>query len=125
MSRYRKDVGDFGEAAAAAYLEAQGYEILCRNYRTPAGELDLVARQGGCLVFAEVKTRSTVNYGLPAEAVGWRKQAHMRQAAARWLEDSPFEGEMRFDVLEVLVSSRGGQFLLEGINHLPGVILEE
>ena len=65
-----KKFGDSGEAFAAEYLAGKGFSILERNYRTPMGEIDLIARDGRVLVFIEVKTRKTERYGRPALAVG-------------------------------------------------------
>ena len=69
-----KRLGDRGEEAAAKFLANKGYKILARQFRTPLGELDLVARDGGTLVFVEVKTRRSLRFGLPSDAVGVTKQ---------------------------------------------------
>jgi len=74
-------IGGWGESAAAEYLQLRGYEIVERNARTPSGEIDIVARHDGIMVFVEVKTRTSRRYGLPEEAVTPRKQAHMLAAA--------------------------------------------
>jgi len=77
--------------------------VVDRNWRCRSGELDLVVRLGGLVVFCEVKTRSSDAFGLPAEAVGRQKQQRIRMLAARWLEESPSPAaEIRFDVAAVL-----------------------
>lgn len=110
---WRRLLGAQGEAIAAQWYEAHGYEVLARNWRRREGEIDLVLRQGSIYVFAEVKTRTTDAFGVPAEAVNRDKQARLHRLAARWLrEDSPGPAlDIRFDVVSIL----GGQIeVLEG-----------
>ncbi|MCB0976558.1 MAG: YraN family protein [Acidimicrobiales bacterium] len=105
MTAARLRLGSRGEDRAAAWYRSNGYEILDRNWRCRDGELDLVCRRGGTLVFSEVKTRSSLAYGHPAEAVTPNKQRKVRQVARRWLgerEDSWRPEEIRFDVVAVL-----------------------
>jgi putative endonuclease len=98
------ELGARGEAIAVAYLTDSGLHVLDRNWRCREGELDLVARDGDALVFCEVKARSGVGYGHPAEAVTPAKRRRIRLLAQRWLaahdEHAP---EVRFDVVGVLV----------------------
>lgn len=120
--RVKDAVGKFGEQRAVEHLAAIGLEILDRNWRCRAGELDIVARDGQQLVFVEVKTRSSLAFGAPAEAVDRAKSARIRELALRWimaqreLGAQPFWSTLRFDVVSV-VRGRAG---LE-IVHLPGV----
>jgi putative endonuclease len=95
--------GRGAEDAAARYLEARGLTVLARNYRTRAGELDLVAREGRCLVFVEVRARRSGAFGTPAETVGARKRARLVAAAAHYLQASAgaHPPPCRFDVLSV------------------------
>ncbi len=97
-----KRLGAWGENRAADYLTARGMQILARNYRTPYGELDIIARDGECLVLAEVKTRSGLSYGNPLEAVTPVKQQHLRRAAALYLQTHPAPGAVRFDVISIV-----------------------
>jgi putative endonuclease len=83
----RRALGASGEDAAAAWYEANGYEVVARNWRCRQGELDLVARRGRTFVFCEVKTRTTTAFGAPVEAVTRTKQARIRVLAARWLSE--------------------------------------
>jgi putative endonuclease len=76
--------GERGEALAARFLADQGLTVLSRNWRCPEGELDLVLTDGHTLVVCEVKTRTTDNYGPPAEAVDDAKAARIRRLARRW-----------------------------------------
>jgi putative endonuclease len=103
LARHRVVLGVRGEDLAAAWYEQQGYQVLDRNWRCAAGELDVVARRGRTTVFCEVKTRTTGAYGSPAEAVTPAKQARVRRLAARWLANGVSRpGTVRFDVASVL-----------------------
>ena len=84
----RRRLGAEGEARAAAYLEARGYRIVAANARADGVEIDLIARKGGLLVFAEVKTRRSRSAGLPEEAVDGRKRARLVRGARAWLASS-------------------------------------
>ena len=95
--------------------ERDGYVILERNYRVREGELDVIARRGRIVVFCEVKTRRSDRWGLPAEAVEWKKQARLRRLAARWMrERQPGEVDVRFDVVSIVVGEDG-----PGLTHFP------
>lgn len=103
MTDGRRRLGAHGETLAAAWYVARGYELLDRNWRCAAGEIDLVLREGRTLVVCEVKTRSTLVYGSPAEAVTARKRARLRRLAARWLAAHHVHvANVRFDVAAVL-----------------------
>jgi putative endonuclease len=110
----RRVLGADGEAAVAAWYEAQGYEVLDRNWRCRDGELDLVVAREGVLVFCEVKTRRSTTFGAPVEAVTTTKQRRLRGLALRWLADHPERrsGDLRFDVGSVLVA-RGAPATIE------------
>ncbi len=106
MSAHNRALGLRGEDAAAAWYEAQGYEVVARNWRCRDGELDLIVRHGRTFVFCEVKARSSMAFGAPVEAITYQKQARLRRLAARWLEASPVRArEIRFDVASVLGGS--------------------
>jgi putative endonuclease len=99
----RRFLGDRGEDLAAAFLKKQGYKILERNYRTPLGEVDIIARQRGVLVFIEVKTRRSGKFGSPQEAVHPAKQERLRNLAEYYLSQKRLgEVAVRFDVVGIL-----------------------
>jgi putative endonuclease len=99
----RQALGAQGEAMAASWYEANGYEVLARNWRCRDGEIDLIVRRQRTIVFCEVKTRTTTAFGSPAEAVTHTKQVRLRHLAARWLDESPIRpGRIRFDVAAIL-----------------------
>ena len=105
MKDSRRQLGDHGEDLAAGALKKQGYKILARNYTTPLGEIDLIARQGGCLVFVEVKTRTSYRFGGPGEAVHAAKQARLRRLADYYLKQKRLgEVPVRFDVVGVTLA---------------------
>ena len=104
MNRRRQ--GAAGEAEAARFLEQAGYQILERNYRTRAGEIDLIARKGNLLVFVEVKMRSSEAFGRPEEAIDSRKQKKIIEIAQVYLAEHPCAAQdIRFDV--IALTSRG------------------
>ena len=111
-------LGRFGEQVAADHLEAAGLVVLDRNWRCETGELDLVAADGDELVVVEVKTRRSLAYGTPAEAVTWSKLARLRRLAAAWLDAHDVHpGSVRIDVVAITVPRRGGP----QVEHLVGV----
>lgn len=117
MMRAKDAVGVYGERVAARYLQEHGFRILDRNWRCSAGEIDLVAADGRALVICEVKTRSSLAYGQPAEAVIGRKAARLRRLGAVWLAEhgSGWE-QIRFDVVSVLRQPRGAAV----VHHIEG-----
>jgi putative endonuclease len=104
MKDPRRQLGNRGEDLAAAALKKQGYKILERNYTTPLGEIDLIARQGGELVFIEVKTRKSLRFGAPQDAVSAPKQARLRKLAEYYLKRQRLgEVPARFDVVGITI----------------------
>ncbi|HWP57423.1 MAG TPA: YraN family protein [Candidatus Acidoferrales bacterium] len=102
MADSRKVLGKEGERLAEDYLKKKGYKVLERNYRCPLGELDLVALDGRVVVFVEVKIRTDERFGHPLEAVHWRKQDKMIQAAQFFLAQYKLhQREARFDVVGI------------------------
>ncbi|MBI4227085.1 MAG: YraN family protein [Candidatus Omnitrophica bacterium] len=103
-SNFRQQLGAAGEQAAVTELRRRGYRILERNVRTVLGELDLVARDGTMLCFIEVKTRRSMAFGLPQEAITRQKQWHLIRMAQWYLKARGLSGRpARFDVVGVLM----------------------
>lgn len=95
--------GNIGEDIAVAHLKKHGYKILQRNFSCQFGEVDIVAQQEDYIVFVEVKSRSNTSFGMPREAVDWRKQQRIVNCASLWLTAKRKVGSpVRFDVVEVL-----------------------
>ncbi len=115
----RHALGRAGEEHAARHFERLGFDVLARRHRTRFGELDLVVRDGGLLVFAEVKARRAGS-GRPFDSLHDPKQRQVRRMAAAWLHDAaerPFFEFLRFDAVGVTVGARGELVALE---HLEG-----
>lgn len=114
-----KDVlGRRGEELAAGFLEGQGMRIVDRNWRCAEGEIDIVALDGDALVIAEVKTRKSLAYGHPFEAVGIDKLARLHRLGSAWCRDHELRMPLRrVDVIAVVDNGTGGP----AIEHLKGV----
>jgi putative endonuclease len=105
MTQARRLLGSLGEQSACRFLDEAGYRVVARNYRVRSGEIDIVAERDDTLVFCEVKTRTSVLYGLPEEAVTWSKQRRLRRLAAEYLHrEGRHARRVRFDVISVRVA---------------------
>lgn len=105
MTARHLEVGRRGEAVAEQWYRRRGYRLVARNWRTDAGEIDLVLMRGRRLVFCEVKTRSTGRAGAPVDAVDEAKQRRLRLLGQRFLSSHDLAGvPHRFDVVEVTAS---------------------
>jgi putative endonuclease len=105
--------GKAGEEAASRYLKRLGYRILEQNYRTPVGELDIIAMDKDTLVFVEVKSRRTDSFGSPEDAVGPHKQRQMARAALMYMTTKKkTDLQCRFDVVGI-TASEGREPVLE------------
>ena len=100
--------GRWGEAVAADYLQKKGYHILEHNFNFHHTEIDLITRDGSYLVFVEVKTRSSADFGSPEEALTPRKKYHLRRAAEGYLYLNNLNNiDCRFDVISILFGPDG------------------
>lgn len=108
--------GELGERAAEKFLRKAGLKFLARNFRSDRGEIDLIFRDGDCLVFIEVKTRSSETWTRPAAAVDARKKRLLSQTALDYLRliKNP-QVKFRFDIVEVLLS----EGKVREVRHLP------
>lgn len=103
MSRHLR-TGQDGEQIACDHLEGKGWIVMERNYRFERAEVDIVAYDQFRIVFLEVKTRSSIRFGYPDEAIDERKQRQIRKAAMAWLYERKMErSPIRFDVISVLL----------------------
>lgn len=114
----KQALGAYGETLAARYLVGQGMVLLDRNWRCEAGEIDLVLRDGDALVVCEVKTRSSLRYGTPHEAVGETKLDRLRRLAVRWIEERGVAvRDIRIDLVAIVRPRRGASVL----EHVRGI----
>jgi putative endonuclease len=114
----RRDLGAFGERLAATHLEAKGYRIRHRNFRCPEGEIDIVAEDGDCLVFVEVRTRRGDALGTPAESITEAKERRLVAVARAYLQEyESLPANQRIDVVGVELTPQGR---LLGVQHIEG-----
>ncbi|BCR03947.1 UPF0102 protein [Desulfuromonas versatilis] len=115
MTRQRLSLGQWGEDQAVRYLQGLGMKIVERNFRTPVGEIDIIARHRKTLVFVEVKTRRSAAFGTPQEAVGAFKQRQILRTAQWYLAQGHGRGlQPRFDVVAVRPAADTA-----AIEHIP------
>ena len=106
MTESRLTLGAWGEDRATEYLCQQGFKIVERNFTTPVGEIDIIAKNRQFVVFAEVKTRRSNAFGTPQEAVGQRKQRQIARTAQWYLQNNAkLKLQPRFDVIAILCQS--------------------
>lgn len=111
-----KEIGNFGEDKACEFLEKNGISVIKRNYHARVGEIDIIAKDGSTIIFAEVKTRSSKSYGTPGEFVNLSKQKKIIKTAIYYLGCDDID--MRFDVIEVMYRMRGDAAEVTEINHI-------
>src|SRR5215813_13663764 len=114
--------GTLGERAAKKHLKQQGLKFLTANFRSDRGEVDLVFRDDGCLVFVEVKTRSSEDWVRPAAAVNKERRQRLSRAALDYLRllKNP-QVKLRFDIVEVLLEEGA----VREVRHLPNTFAME
>lgn len=110
MSQTKRQEGERGETIAVSYLKKHGYTIIERNFRTRNGEIDVIAidhtQKPHTLCFIEVKTRTTLAYGTPLEAIGYYKLQALQRTAAYYVLSHPHLPEhMRLDAVSIILSS--------------------
>ena len=108
-------IGKYGENLARKFLEGKGYEILCMNYSSFYGEIDIISKKGDILVFVEVKARKNVDFGYPFEAVDRFKMEKILTTSYFYLQENNIEDvQLRFDIVEVYLRDKK-------INHMENV----
>jgi putative endonuclease len=115
--RAKDALGRYGENVAVRHLVDAGLTIVATNWRCADGEIDIVARERDVVVICEVKTRSSIAFGTPAEAITRTKADRLRRLAMLWLREHPAGGaDVRFDVVSVLLPRAGAP----AVEHLRG-----
>ena len=116
MTKERLDLGKLGEDLALKKITGLGYKCITRNYRCSLGEVDLIARDGDCLVFMEIKTRRSKSLGYAKEAVNARKKRQLSKVALAYMKaNNCCDVKSRFDV--VAITMRGGKEQIEVIKN--------
>ena len=109
----KKELGKQGEEIAIRFLKKKGYRILLRNYVCKMGEMDIIAREKDTLVFVEVKTRTSTEFGPPQLAVNSRKQRQLSKVALNYLNEKRLKDvKARFDVVAILLRQKGEEIEL-------------
>ena len=108
------ELGKRGEEIAREYLENAGYRILNVNWKYARAEVDVIAEQGGKLIFVEVKTRTSTDYGHPEDFVDRKKEKQLEFASAAYIEMKNHQGEVRFDIIAIVFENKD----LYKINHI-------
>lgn len=121
MLFYKQNIGKIGEDAATKFLKKLGYKILCRNFRNSYGEVDIIAKDKSCTVFIEVKTRTSVDFGYPSEAVDCRKQNKIIMVAQTYPKIS-YNSYIRFDIVEVYIDKNSKK--INEINHIKNAFMK-
>lgn len=119
MPTARSRLGARGEEIAREYLVAKGYEIVATNFRCPWGEVDIIARHGDYLVFAEVRTqRGPSGFGTPQESLSRRKRERLVATAETYIQSCPTPPtEWRIDLIALQLEGRGGTGQVEHIEN--------
>ena len=111
--RSKREKGKIGEDVAIEFLKNKGYEILEQNYYYNHGEIDIIAKENGVLVFVEVKSRRSARFGEPQESVTPKKQELLRRTAEGFVQERNIgEMECRFDVVAVLFTDGSAECTL-------------
>ncbi len=117
----RRDTGIRGEKLAQGFLKKRGYRILETNYRCPEGEIDIVAKDKDSLVFIEVRTKTSLEFGSPEESITLTKKERLRTTASRYRQthnDLPLS--WRIDVVAVELNQQGKLLRIELIENAVG-----
>ena len=117
----RRNTGILGEKYARDFLKKRGYRILETNYRCPQGEIDIVARYKDSLVFIEVRTKTSQEFGTPEESITWAKRNRMRATAFHYLQaHSDLPQLWRIDVVAIELDRKGKPSRIELIENAVG-----
>ena len=117
----RRDTGILGEKLAQDFLKKQGYRVIETNYRCPEGEIDIIAKHKDSLVFIEVRTKRSLEFGSPEESITRTKRERLRTAAARYRQThNNLPLSWRIDVVAIELDQRGKPSRIELIENAVG-----
>lgn len=106
MMTDKKTIGNKGEQLAAEYLVSKGFEVVARNYRHKHAEIDLIVQRDNWLIFVEVKTRSSADFGEPEDFVDAKKVNKMFEAADEYIYSTNWLGHVRLDIISVKLGAQ-------------------
>jgi putative endonuclease len=107
MGNEKIELGKKGEEHAVGFLKKSGYRIIQRNYKNKLGEIDIIAKDKNTLCFIEVKTRTSLRFGLPQEAITFRKQKKLNKVALSYLKQyNLWDVPARFDTVSVVLNNQ-------------------
>lgn len=113
MNDTRSAIGGRGEALARQYMEQKGYRMLEQNYRTKYGEIDLIAKKDDVLIFVEVRTKTSEQYGSPEETINQKKLTKLYKNARAYVGFKKWTGSFRVDAVCVVLDAEFGVKRLE------------
>ena len=117
----RRELGNLGEKLAQDFLSNNGYQILENNYRCPEGEIDIIAKQADTLVFVEVRTKQSRQFGTPEESITPQKMERLRAVAAHYGQNRDgLPASWRIDVVAIQMERSGRVSRIELIENAVG-----
>lgn len=117
---YNQRLGRLGENIACRYLKKNHYQILARNYRAAAGEIDVVARKDGVFHFIEVKARTNESFGWPEEAVNDEKFEKIAAVAEQYLAEIEIEADWQIDILSLIIDRKKRTAAVSHLKNISG-----
>ena len=121
----KRMIGDIGENTALNYLSEKGMKLIERNYTVRGGELDLIMRDGECVVFVEVKTRRKNSMGMPLEYITAVKRERIMRTAREYINaNGLYDTAVRFDAVEVIYEIQKGVIVIVNVNHIENAFWE-
>ena len=117
----RRDTGILGEKLARDFLKRRGYRILETNYRCPEGEVDIIAQYKDCLVFTEVRTKTSQQFGSPEESITYTKKRRLITTAKHYLQNHDNQlPQWRIDFIAIELDKKGKLLRIELIENAVG-----
>ncbi|WP_294351820.1 YraN family protein [uncultured Clostridium sp.] len=116
MKLYNKNIGNYGEDIASNYLLSKNHKILSRNFRCKQGEIDIISKHNNILIFTEVKSRYSLDFGKPLESISSYKLNKIKSVASYYIyTKSLYNINIRFDIIEIYFNYYNNKFK---INHI-------
>jgi putative endonuclease len=113
-----KQLGQWGENKAAAFLIKKGYKLIDKNWRFHPNEIDIIMSDGDEIVFVEVKTRSGTSFGYPEESITDKKTESLMEACQQYIDEENIKESWRLDVVSIIGNEKNG---IEDIKHIQGL----